>query len=218
MMLSKTPYAPADVPGCILSEAALGGPVFGGSGLLSEEPCSITARVAMNEAVASYKHYEGGMPRQPTGSAAALAQTHNMQLSSALPPGMVDHDSDLRLSGWRATLSVNPTAATTSSGRQQLTTRIFKAAPDRSHGRAPPDAEAKVLQGTPTSAPRSCRALDMPSENALLDRTLIPLIEPLRQSIQDPAHIVQPWTRGGEPTRDAVRQEEFLRANGLLPA
>ena len=37
----------------------------------------------------------------------------------------------------------------------------------------------------------------------------------LKDNIQNPNHIVPTWTWGGEPTRDALKQKEFLQNQGF---
>jgi hypothetical protein len=45
-----------------------------------------------------------------------------------------------------------------------------------------------------------------------------PLIPCLKSTIQDVKHIVPPdqWVRGGEHTRDHVKQKRFLERNGYV--
>ena len=56
---------------------------------------------------------------------------------------------------------------------------------------------------------------DTVSEASTLDLQLTPMVKCLKDNIQNPNHIVPTWTWGGEPTRDALKQKEFLQGQGF---
>jgi hypothetical protein len=56
---------------------------------------------------------------------------------------------------------------------------------------------------------------DTVSESSTLDLHLTPMIKCLQDNIQNTNHIVPTWTWGGEPTRDALKQKEFLEEQGF---
>jgi len=56
---------------------------------------------------------------------------------------------------------------------------------------------------------------DTLSEASTLELQMTPMINCLKSNIQDPNHIVPTWTWGGEPTRDSLKQKEFLETQGF---
>lgn len=56
---------------------------------------------------------------------------------------------------------------------------------------------------------------DTVSEAETLDLHLTPMISCLKKNIQNPNHIVPTWTWGGEPTRDSLKQKDFLETQGF---
>ena len=56
---------------------------------------------------------------------------------------------------------------------------------------------------------------DTVSEVSTLDLHLTPMIDCLKTNIQNSNHIVPTWTWGGEPTRDSLRQKQFLQSQGF---
>jgi hypothetical protein len=96
--------------------------------------------------------------------------------------------------------------------KRQLSSRIFKDIPDLSKGSFVPNIESKLVQGEDTSTRKSCNVL---SEKSLFGHHMIPLVDCLKNTIQDPAHIIMDnW--GGISTRDSVRQEDFLKEQGYI--
>lgn len=113
----------------------------------------------------------------------------------------VDADSSLR----------NGSLITHDRYKTQLNARVFQAVPDLGHGGFVPSLESRLTQGESCSDHKSCNALAEVTINRFM-----PLVPCLRDTIQDPSHIVPPWTWGGEPTRDTVRQEEYLKRSGYV--
>lgn len=95
--------------------------------------------------------------------------------------------------------------------KTQLNGRVFQAVPNLAHGGFVPHVESRLTQGESCSEHRSCNSLSEVTINRF-----VPLVPCLRDTIQDPRHIVPAWTWGGEPTRDTVRQEAFLKENGYV--
>lgn len=56
---------------------------------------------------------------------------------------------------------------------------------------------------------------DTLSEASTLDLQFIPMVKCLKDNIQNPNHIVPTWIWGGEPTRDSLKQKEFLEDQGF---
>ena len=109
----------------------------------------------------------------------------------------VDNDSDLRFS-----------KMTQLKCRNQLRTRVYHAVPYRGRGSTVPVVESKLITGEDTSAPKSCNTL----ADIYIDR-FTPML-PCVEQIQKPNHIVYEWTRGGDPSRQLVRNREYLEKCG----
>ena len=93
--------------------------------------------------------------------------------------------------------------------RTQLFTRTFQAVPNFARGGLIPNVESRLVQGDQVSDKRACDVLAEVNYNRN-----VPLLECLKGNVQNPDHIVPMWTWGGDPTRDTVRQAQFLENNG----
>lgn len=90
--------------------------------------------------------------------------------------------------------------------RNQIFTRTFQAVPDLSKGDMNVENESKIQQGEITFDDFQChgKPLDV----------FTPMLPCLRESVQNPEHLIESWTRGGDTTRDTIKQKEFLEKNG----
>lgn len=94
-------------------------------------------------------------------------------------------------------------------GRIPLATRIYQAVPDLSHGMPNPDAETDMLHVKHDITTRVVMESDLSHFE--------PLIGPIKDTVQDPQHIVpSAWINGGEDTRGQLREPEYLRRNGFV--
>jgi hypothetical protein len=114
----------------------------------------------------------------------------------------IDSDTDMRLNG----------ALTHQKGRIQLCTRVFEAVPSVNKGGLIPNVESRLKNGDDTSDIRSC---DRVTEHSFIPLKFYPL-KPCVAAVQDPKHIVEPWTRGGSATRDYVRDSKHLEKCGFV--
>jgi hypothetical protein len=110
---------------------------------------------------------------------------------------LVDQDSMLRID----TNKVN-------RDKNQMFTRTFQAVPDMSRGNVDVDNESRIQQGEITFDDFQCQGKPLD--------VFTPLIPCLMENIQDPEHIVESWVRGGENTRDTLKQKDFLEKNGYV--
>lgn len=90
--------------------------------------------------------------------------------------------------------------------RNQIFTRTFQAVPDLSRGNVDVENESKIQQGEITFDDFQCQGKPFD--------VFTPMIPCLQKSIQDPNNIIESWVRGGETTRDTLKQKEFLEKNG----
>lgn len=96
--------------------------------------------------------------------------------------------------------------------KQQLCSRVFQDIPDLSKGGFVPQLESKLVQGEDTAMRKSC---DVLAEKSLFDHHIIPMVDCLKNTIQNPEHIIMDnW--GGVGTRDGIRQEEYLNDQGYF--
>ena len=109
----------------------------------------------------------------------------------------VDNDSDLRLS-----------QLTQFKCRNQLKTRVYQGVPNKGRGQSIPVVESKLITGEDTSTSRSCNTL----ADIYIDR-FTPMLKCVEE-IQKADHIVYDWTRGGDPSRQLVRNRDYLERCG----
>lgn len=104
----------------------------------------------------------------------------------------VDRDTQLRFS-----------TLTHDRSRIQLAKRVFEAGPDLGRGAVEIDDESVILAGQTVAGAREAR---------LAERTLYRPDPTLAAAPARP--IEQPWTRGGDMSRNVARSDSFLRSLG----
>jgi hypothetical protein len=103
----------------------------------------------------------------------------------------------------------DPNQMTRDRCRVQLFTRIFQGGPNLSCGISNPEVEGPILQG---QSSRDWAGINYPCSRTLMEiqtNQPMPMLDCVRP-VQDPVHIVEPWVRGGDPTRDFVRRKQFM--------
>ena len=115
----------------------------------------------------------------------------------------IDRDSDLRI----GTIQTNPKC------RISLQTRPFVTVPYLGRGPARPIEESRLQQGEQVRNKKSCSTV---SELSHMDYRHYPLVPSLRATVQNPNNIVEEsavegWVRGGLPTRDLIRDQDYMR-------
>lgn len=103
----------------------------------------------------------------------------------------------------------DPSQLTRDRCRQQLYTRIFQGCPNLKPGVADPDLEMPIMQGISNG---NLEGTTLSCKRAIMEKpmnNIIPLVSCM-QDIQDPDHLVEPWTRGGIDTRDHVLRQQML--------
>jgi hypothetical protein len=114
---------------------------------------------------------------------------------------LVDNDTNLR----------NKQAITHGKCKNQLNTRLFQAVPDLGNGVFHPILESRLTQGELTGEKKSCEVTTGKGFDVFT-----PMLPCLKETIQDVKHIVPQWVRGGEHTRDHIKQKSFLERNGYV--
>lgn len=113
----------------------------------------------------------------------------------------VDGDSELRVNG----------KITHEKAKTQLFTRFYQANPDLSKGVGVPNLESRLVQGDNTSQYKVCG-------NKLAEedfQRFTPLLPCLKDTIQNPNHIVLPFKRGGDNSRTLMRDSNSLKKCGF---
>ena len=113
----------------------------------------------------------------------------------------VDDDTKLR----------NNSEITHGKCKNQLSTRLFTSGPDLSVGGFEPILESRITQGESTFIDKACESYRGKGFN-----TMTPMLSCLEKEVQNPEHIIPTWVRGGESTRDHMKQKKFLEKNGYV--
>ena len=97
---------------------------------------------------------------------------------------------------------------------QQLYTRPYPTVPYMGRGTVNAELENILITGEDTSQKKQCNTLS----GINIDR-FVPLVDCLQKNIQNPIHLVEEvarkdWVRGGVPSRDIVRNTDYLMKCG----
>jgi len=113
----------------------------------------------------------------------------------------IDNDSELR----------NNAKVTNFRGKEQLCPRWNQAVPDLGHGGLIPNVESRLKYSEDTLHLKEC---DIVAEKNF--NRFTPMINELVCSVQNPKHIILPFPRGGEFTRDYVQNDDYLKRCGFI--
>jgi hypothetical protein len=108
----------------------------------------------------------------------------------------IDTDSELRINGM----------CTNEREKAQLCTRWHQGVPNLNKGGLAPNTEMKIINGDNTSDIKNCDRITEKNFNRF-----IPLVGCIANTIQNPKHIVEPWTRGGSHTRNFINETKCLK-------
>ena len=97
----------------------------------------------------------------------------------------------------------------TPRGVQQLAVRTYHAVPDMTGGAVHDTAGEESVQWGDHNFNRSTAL-----SGVFIEQQFYPLIPSLESEVQDPHHIIYPWARGGESTREASRSLAFMQGQG----
>ena len=113
---------------------------------------------------------------------------------------VIDVDSEIR----------NNSRLTNFREKEQLCTRWYQAVPNYGKGGLIPQVESRLKIAEDTSAIKDC---DILAEKEF--PVFTPMIKCLKDSIQNPEHIILPFERGGKITREFVLQDDYLEKCGF---
>ena len=116
---------------------------------------------------------------------------------------LVDYDSSLRQ---------NKDRNTNKREIRQLTERLSATTRDLTKGFHDVDTESVIRSSNFASDQKPCMAVT----ETTIGNYFTPMIPKLKNEVQDPKHIIPEdsmyeWVRGGLPTRELVRNEDYLR-------
>jgi hypothetical protein len=176
------------------------------------DDCAQEARDIRNEGIFGYETYnyipidcDGEHARFPTFSYdhVNLRGRPGRGLADAC---VIDKYSELRN---------DPKQLTRDRCHIQLFSRIFQGCPNLRKGVVNPDQEMPIIQGTDTGGFDGYLFGCKRAITELETKHPVPLLDCVKE-VQNPKHCVESWIRGGEPTRDFIRRQEFLTQCGSL--
>lgn len=112
-----------------------------------------------------------------------------------------------------SSLRNDPSSLTRDKCRVQLFERVFQGVPNLRPGRADVAEEMVIQQGVDNA---TYEGSYLPCRKTIMEQTIKhpdPLLDCVK-TVQDEEHIVEPWVRGGIPSKDYERRQEFLRNCG----
>jgi hypothetical protein len=183
--------------------------IFNNSSSIGNDMCGITAREEQNTHMGSYTTTnfflaDCGMKKPIEFATRQPGIFYNSGPGVTGVAGCnVESDSNLKI----GTIQTHPKC------RISLFQRPFATVPYLGRGPPKPMVESRMLQGVTTQDLKSCKTV---SEKTFIGHTLTPLIPSIAATVQNPANLVESvahkgWIRGGLPSRDLSRDQEYLQ-------
>lgn len=174
-----------------------------------DDSCAIQSEMQQNDKISNYMLFNNYLGAGDCENETQLLQNmsklkefateNNLRMRDGygvINPCNIDRDSSMRFHGDLRDRT-----------RNQMFARTFQAVPNLGRGSVNTDSESKIQQGAPTWNTVDC------DEQQL--NVFTPMIPCLAKNIQNPNNIIEAWTRGGETTRDTIKQKEFLERHGF---
>jgi len=116
---------------------------------------------------------------------------------------LIDNDSDLRQ---------DKDKLTNKKEINQIVERLFGTTPNISRGFHNVDVESVLISSNFSTDQKPCNSL----AGVSIGNYFTPMVPKLKEEVQDPKHIIPEdsqtdWVRGGLPTRQMVRNDDYLR-------
>ena len=181
------------------SKSGDGGKLFDIRPRTADDECAVEARDLFNQSGFDYR-VKNFFDKDRENLIGFSSDQTNLRFQDGYgtpTPEVIEESSKIRNEfGWSA------------RGRTPLSARIYQGVPDLSHGVPNPDQESDMFHVKHDITTR----LVMESDLSHFD----PLIDPIRDTVQSPDHIVpSAWVNGGEDTRGRLREPEYLKRNGF---
>ena len=178
-----------------MSPSTKGTPFIHQDGIGSDK-CAVKARNLTNVSIMDYQlwnTYDCSKDDAIDDFGADHINLHFKNGYGFTSPCLVDTDTKLRIDGmW-----------TSEKAKSQMFTRFYKASPDLSKGTLKPDVESRLVQGENTSRAKIC----FRHAEVDFDR-FMPMLPCLDGEIQNPRHLILPFSRGGEDSRQIMRSRQ----------
>jgi hypothetical protein len=180
--------------------------IFEGRTQLYDDECAINAREYQNMSIHEYRlwnDYNYACNSEGEKKLQQFSTTHpNLHYRNGV--GMttschVEKDSDLRLNA----------KITSEKARNQLFHRFYQNNPYLGKGKTVPNVESRLMQSEDTSKLKVC---DRIAEKDF-DR-FIPLVQCVKDTVQNADTVVYPWTNGGDNSRLLMRDAQTLKECG----
>jgi hypothetical protein len=180
--------------------------VFLDSRRVCSDDCAKEARDNQNDSIYKYSMYQD-LPikcEAPDARFPSFSYDH-VNLRGRVGYGVAD---DCLVDNY-SSLRNDPAQLTRDRCHIQLFSRVFQGCPNLKPGVPDPDLEMPITQGTSSG---TLEGISYPCKRAIMEMTTThptPLVDCMKD-IQDPDHLVEPWIRGGDATRDFVKRQEYL--------
>lgn len=192
-------------------------PLFLDENTLRNDECALEMRDKQNIGIAKYsiENYAYNWPvdcKSPDMRMAPFVYDHP-NLHPKIGVGL----SDDCLIDQYSSLRNDPASLTKDRCKIQLYERVFQGVPNLKPGRVDPGQEMPLQQGVNNSV---YEGSVLPCKKTIMEYTykeFDPLL-PCVKEVQNPEHIVEQWVRGGIPTKDYERRQEFLKNCGYRQA
>ena len=181
--------------------------LFNNMSRIGNDTCSSTQTELLNQAHSEYtlNNYNfGGMKKAISFATKQPNLFYRGGTGSNVGGGgcVVDDNSKLTI----GKISTNPKC------RISLFQRPFLTVPFLGKGPPKPTIESRLQQGDRVSNKKSCNTV---TETPFL-REALPLIPSLEETIQNPSYLIEDsaaegWIRGGLPSRDLVRDQDYFQ-------
>ena len=176
----------------------------------STDCCAKEAKDAQNEQMAHWRLYQHlPVPCETPKMRSPDFQYDHTNLRASIGYGVADGCVVDQYSSLRN----DPKQLTRDRCKIQLFERVFQGCPNLKPTVADPGAELPLQHGVSTT---TLEGVSLSCKKAIMEQPTyhnVPLVDCMKD-IQDPNHLVESWTRGGDPTRDFVRRKEFLNRCG----
>lgn len=188
-------------------------PLFLDEPSLRNDKPTVEMRDRQNVGISNYsmENYAYGWPTEchsPDARMAPFVYDH-VNLRGRIGVGL----SDDCLVDQYSSLRNDPAQMTKDKCKIQLFERVFQGTPNLRPGRVDPAMEMPLQQGVNNAVYEGSY---LPCRKTLMEMPLKefdPLLDCVK-TVQDVEHVVEDWVRGGIPTKDYERRQDFLRSCG----
>ena len=182
--------------------------IFNNSSSIGNDSCGIMARDQQNNNIGSYHTTNYFLADCGTTKPVNFATKQPGIFFDSGPSAggcNIEGDSDLKI----GSVQTHPKC------RISLFQRPFATVPYLGRGPPRPLVESRIQQGTMVQDLKSCKTI---TEKSFAAHTLTPLIPSVAATVQNPSNLVEGvahegWIRGGLPSRELSRDQEYLRKN-----